>query len=61
MSTHLEFVRDNKGKLKHTNETYDFPVMTAQETRIKLYDINTFKLNNDNSIAVEYNPHIFTD
>ena len=60
LSTHLEFIRNYKGKLKHTNETYDIPVMTAQETRIKLYDIDRITHESDKSIAVEYKPHKFT-
>ncbi len=57
LCSHLEFVRTNKGKLKHINKTFDFPVMTTQETRIKLFDVDAITINSDNSIAVQYQPH----
>jgi hypothetical protein len=42
LTRHLEFVEERtqtKGPLKHTNEPYGFPVMTKQETALKLYQL----------------------
>jgi DNA modification methylase len=42
LTRHLEFVAERtqtKGPLKHTNEPYGFPVMTKQETALKLYQL----------------------
>ncbi|MFP4032765.1 MAG: DNA-methyltransferase [Desulfococcaceae bacterium] len=43
---HLEFVEERtrtKGPLKHTNEPYGFPVMTKQETALKLYQLQAIR------------------
>ncbi|MCD4658402.1 MAG: site-specific DNA-methyltransferase [Planctomycetes bacterium] len=57
LSKHREFADANIGKLKHINETYDFPVKTLQEAKLKLFDIAEITTNADNSVTVQYKPH----
>jgi modification methylase len=58
LARHTEFVDQRikaRKPLKHHNQAYDFPVMTAQETDLFLHDLQTVHFH-DNRIVVQYTP-----
>lgn len=54
---HLEFVNEylaSKGPLKYMNRNYKFPVMTRQETEIKIPYVQSITHHDENQICVTY-------
>jgi DNA modification methylase len=61
LEDHVQFVeeRKKKGKApKHTNEFYNFGVTSAQEKRIKLYDVAEMANDNGTTYRFAYEPHL---
>ena len=59
ITAHNSFVTSrilSKGKLKYINSNHNFPVMTKQETGIKLNKITDILLNDSTDIIVNYEP-----
>ena len=57
LKQHMEFVnryRQNKGPLKHRNNNYSFPVMTAQESELKINYIDTIDMLDETTFRAEY-------
>lgn len=54
---HRKFVKnreDKKGKLKYKNENYGLPVMTRQETKLKLPELDSITHKGNDIFEVEY-------
>ena len=54
LGRHLEFVRERleAGRpIKHENEYYGFPVITAQEKKLQLYKLESISLNKQNFVG----------
>jgi len=61
---HLKFIQkriDSGKEVKHMNERYNIPVMTAQETDIVLYDLLAAREGSNNCITAEYGELSATD
>ena len=57
LENHLEFVENRyqkKGKFKHINNHYQFPVVTKQETDLIINDLISVKQTDDNFFEVAY-------
>lgn len=57
INAHLDFTRhreSEKGKLKHSNIHYNFPVMTSQETNLIINYLKKIELFENNSFKVTY-------
>jgi DNA modification methylase len=57
LENHLEFTKERfkkKGKFKHRNKHYLFPVITGQETNLLINELKSVKQNNDNTFEVIY-------
>ena len=57
LEKHLEFIQDRfkkKGKFKHSNRHYLFPVMTGQETSLLINELKSVRQNSDNTFEVIY-------
>jgi len=54
---HIDFVKNRiktKGPMKHTNEYYQFPVITAQEKQLIINDLVDIKKTDKNTFKVTY-------
>ena len=57
LENHLEFIKErfkNKGKFKHSNRHYLFPVVNGQEANLLINELKSVKQNNDNTFEVIY-------
>jgi DNA modification methylase len=57
LENHLEFIEErfkNKGKFKHSNKHYLFPVITGQEANLLINELKSVKQDNDNTVEVIY-------
>ena len=57
LSDHLSFIKEyelQKGKTRHMNSNYGFPVVTSQERNLMLNYINKIEKNSDGSYYVSY-------
>lgn len=57
LTDHIEFVRkriETKGRLKHTNVHYGFPVITAQEKELIINDPTNIRIKDETAVAVNY-------
>jgi 16S rRNA G966 N2-methylase RsmD len=60
MARHVEFARKRaieKGALKHRNAPHGFPVMTAQETGMRLMRVSEVRRESDGRLIVRHEPH----
>lgn len=57
LENHLEFIEErfkNKGKFKHSNKHYLFPVITGQEANLLINELKSVKQDNGNTFEVIY-------
>ncbi|RJP37875.1 MAG: site-specific DNA-methyltransferase [Desulfobacteraceae bacterium] len=60
LRTHMDFVQNRtkaKGPMKHANQHYGFPVMTAQEKNLRLPPASRVFRKQENLFVVDYDEH----
>ncbi|MBN1981980.1 MAG: site-specific DNA-methyltransferase [Chitinivibrionales bacterium] len=57
LAAHREFISQRKEAAKHTNDTYRMQVITGQERKIVLYDVQCIEKKGDALVKVIYKPH----